>query len=453
MKLIKYISFIGLSFVSVYLSINMFISLGADLLGKIILGLLAMFLEGVKIFSLLRIEALLYARRRVSFSLNASLAGSFFVYIFTASLSIVASLGFSLVTVDKQVESSKAIFYTQTSDTSFAIDQKKQSIILLDTQIQALQNQISNINPDLATGSTKLSFELQKLMDRRDTLIAEITALEQEQHKATIQANTGKTNNTYGMFVLMGAPFHLSEKTVMSILLLAISILLEVSMIYTSPTIPIKDEDLHELSHSLLSKNSQEHYPPKTSIQEETKKVSFDNVSSSIEESYKEETPNIPDNIADVSAIGTIQPRTLVTGKSQGLDFVAHNIVPISEIAGSNIHIHSPLVTTEQQAKRVIPEQVLIKNILTKIITPIQGTELKNPVVLADELRVPPEVISSLLNRIAVIRGPSNGPLLVRKGTAWHLNQMKELIIAYALRNGSIVEEIKAKFVHSQKKN
>jgi len=162
----------------------MFINLGADFLGKLVLGLVALALESTKVFSLLRIEYTMHLRE--TNKLVRMPWNSIVIYGFLATLSVVASLGFTLVTVDKQVESSKAVFVRVTADYTFDIEQKQASLALIDSQIQALQSQMKGINPDYATGSVKLSGEAQEVFSAREKLVTEISELKKAQQVAII---------------------------------------------------------------------------------------------------------------------------------------------------------------------------------------------------------------------------------------------------------------------------
>jgi hypothetical protein len=106
---------------------------------------------------------------------------------------------------------------------------------------------MKSINPDYATGSVKLSGEAQEVFSAREKLVTEISELKKAQLEAIIETSKSEGNNVYGMFVLMGAIIGITEKQVMTILLVLVSVLIEVSMIYTSPTIIVKADEAHEV--------------------------------------------------------------------------------------------------------------------------------------------------------------------------------------------------------------
>lgn len=400
MKPIKYGAFILLTIVSAYLSVNMFISLGADFIGKLVLGLVALALESTKVFSLLRIEYSMYLRavkEKVKLPLN-----SIAIYFFLATLSVVASLGFTLVTVDKQVESSKAVFTTAADDYTFDIEQKQASLALIDSQILALQKQMGGINPDYATGSVKLSTEAQNLANKREALINEISSLKKQQREAVVAVAQSEKNNVYGMFVLMGnAIGGMPEKTVMFILLFLISILIEVGMIYTSPTIEVKGEDVHEVIKSAA-------------------------VPQKIE---KQSTPSQKEQQKKLAAVQ------------------ANRKAFIREKPSVELKPFDPHITTEQVQvnphKREIYDENPVRTFLQKLLTPIKGTELKPASAIADETHLPVEKINEVLAKISRLRSNTNSPLLVQKDTAWHLSYMKDLTISAILKSESMINYLK----------
>ena len=383
MKFIKYGAFGLLTLVSAYLSVNMFINLGADFLGKLVLGLVALALESTKVFSLLRIEYTMQLRE--TNKLVRMPWNSIVIYGFLATLSVVASLGFTLVTVDKQVESSKAVFVTVTADYTFDIEQKQASLALIDSQIQALQSQMKGINPDYATGSVKLSGEAQEVFSAREKLVTEISELKKAQQVAIIETSKSEGNNVYGMFVLMGAIIGITEKQVMTILLVLVSVLIEVSMIYTSPTIIVKSEEAHEVVRAAAT------------ILDKPRPSAVEQPPLSRENRNRRATLKVPCKL-----------------------------------------VYAPLTphVITKQVRTPIEEKC--KTLLQKLLQPAKGTELKPAAVLAYELGIPSEKISELFLKLSKIRS-SAGPLLAQKDTAWHLAYMKDLTVSTALKSRTIL--------------
>jgi len=397
MRIIKYGAFLLLTLVSAYLSINMFVNLGADMTGKVVLGIVALALESTKVFALLRIEYAMLQRSK-----NKTLRrpwSSIAIYLALALLSVIASLGFTLVTVDKQVESSRAVFSSVADDYSFDIEQLQASLVLIDAQAKVLQDQISRINPDFASGSVRLSTEAQELADRRSAVVASMSALKKQQREAVVAVAKSEEQNVYGMFVLMGNMLGVPDKLVMTSLLFLISLLLEIGMLYTSPTIEVAEEELHELVHTPI--------PLAPPAAEPAKK-----------RAYVKKIKEAPEKFRE---------RISVSAKAS--------------TASAVFEAASPHIIT-QQARPAVASEPSAKELLQKLLQPSKGTELKTSAQLAYELSLPVEKINEIFSMIAKIKGPS-GPLMVQKDTAWHLNYMKDITIGIVLRSPAIISLLK----------
>lgn len=426
MRFIKYGAFILLTIVSAYLSVNMFINLGSDTIGKVTLGIVAIALEAVKVFSLLRIEYNLYMRAQIfrveGKKLNLPIA-SFLMYGALATLSIVASLGFTVVTVDKAVESTRIEFSGVADDYSFEIKQKQDSLTLIDSQILALQKQMTSINPDFATGSVKLSTEAQSLASKREALIAEISALKKQQREAIAVAVQGKQQNIYGMFFLMGQMLGgLSEKTIMYLLLGLVSLLIEVGMIYTSPTIKIRDKEVHEVVK----------YKATTDLQ-----ASQQAAPSSI--MSKTRSRNVAIKTAVQLAAKALEPQIIV-------EQIRPHIEVSSKEPEAQNKATQPVLRTQPQ----VSDAEAIKQFLQKLLTPARGAELKSAALISEETGISVDAINDILVRISKMKSATGKPLLFQKDTAWHLSHMKDLTIGALLREETMFQYLKGVLHASQ---
>jgi hypothetical protein len=227
----------------------MFLQLGANLYSKALLVAVGLSLEGVKVFALLRLEYFLSEGVKLFRSEgSARLRQSIAIYIALAFLSLTASFGFTLVTVDQQVQVSKVDFETSTEDIDFQIENLEESLGFLTPQIEAMQNQMADLPSDYVTAAQRLNTTITALQEERVSLISEITLLKTERSRVIREVNASKETNVYGMFFLLGQPIGLTETMVMYILLAIASILIEAGMVFTSPTIPIAEEHLHEVA-------------------------------------------------------------------------------------------------------------------------------------------------------------------------------------------------------------
>ena len=386
MKYIRYGAFIVLTVASGYLSINMFIALGSSLVGKALLGLVAFGLESSKVFSLLRIEYALHVRRVEK--KKAQIMGSIFMYTALAILSIVASLGFNLVTVDRQVETSRITFSQVADEYEYDIQRREETIDILNDQMAALREQMREIDSMYATGSVRLSTEARRVSEERERLIDEISDLRGLQRESHREATLSDEVNVYGMFFLMGEAAGLNEKTVMLLLLFLISILIEVSMIYTSPTIAIKVNEYYEFG-------KQESKPTKS-----TKTIKAPKTTSKPKPSKKEVK----------AQAGKIQ--AIVTPNSPNIQI---RNIPKRELA------------KEKGSSKVIS--------LEEILQIRQGSELRAPKFIAEELGVAVDSITNKLVQLSKVKNSANKPYIYQKDAKWYLNFTKDYIIASIRQN------------------
>jgi hypothetical protein len=400
-KLIKYSAFALLTVVSMYLSINMFISLGADIPGKVILALVALGLESTKVFSLLRVEYVMHLAHKTRREFIGALAPSLAVYLLLAALSIVASIGFTQVTVDRQVETSRAVFISASEDFSFEIKSREQTLSAVDSQLAALTNQMQNLgtsNPDYVSSNLRISSAINELQAARTVVISEIEALRRQQRTANTDALLSTQQNVYGMFLLMGNAIGLDEKQVMLYLLLLVSVLIEVSMVYTSPALKIDAEEIHELHRKATPLPNTRTFTYSAPVAKQFEAVE-------ITEIGEEET----------SSIASVETAQLA------------------------VQDHSPHIITTQQQKQSAASKW--ETIIPKLLQPSKGSELRDAASLSYELGVSVDRISTFFNKLSTVRGPAGTALLSQKDAKWHLNYMKEMVISHALaamKKGSV---------------
>lgn len=391
---IKYGAFVLLSLSSGYLSVNMFRSLGADLFAQILLIVIAISLETVKVFALLRIEYFLSTDVKLfKDQLSHFLRSSLIIYGLLAALSVLASFGFTLVTVDRQVEVARIDFAVSSVEVDFEVEQKKRSLETIEVQIENLQDQMRRINPDFATGSTRLSEEARILDERKNALVNEITTLLRQQSQATREINLSEQTNVYGMFYLMGRPVGLDERQVMFILLVLISILIEVGMIYTSPTIKIREEDMHEVAKISPPPAAKKKRP----ATQKKKKVSA---------STKVQTPNI------VVAVGA---PTVKTGLHE-------KVVPVRVKP-------KPVETPVRAPKQELPPAPISIDSVLQITA---GNKLKSPADIAYTTGIGVEDLNNFFHTLSGVKDSSGKPLIYMKESNWHLNFLKQVVASNA---------------------
>lgn len=251
---LKYAAFLLLASVSGYRSVLLFTGLAGSVSGSIILGIMQGGLELVKVFALLRIEYALFLNAR--HNLNIKVRASYVLYGALAFYSMLASFGYSLSVVGQQVEVSQVQTVVVDQLSSRQVEFLEESISQVDTDIQLLQEQLNNINPDFATGATRLSDQIQALQLRRAELFQQLIDVEQATIDRTINRQTTEVEeetaqsgiDAYGMFVAMSSAIGLSSPLpMMIILLLFASVLLEIGIVYTSPVINVSPKHQQEV--------------------------------------------------------------------------------------------------------------------------------------------------------------------------------------------------------------
>lgn len=257
----KYVAFAIFTIVSGYISVNMFIGLTEEVVGRTVLIAIAISIEILKIFLLIKANTLLKA------GLKKEAFKSYALYALTVSLSLLASFGFNLTLIDRSVKELSAV----NSETYIELQGTKSRQNILNTEIDSLGNQIvvfqerldkipENFTTAYRETSALITEYFNDQTEKRNELSAltlEITKLETvlAQEKASIRS-------TANMFTLMAESFAQlpliggvagSDNNLRMILLLIIAILIESGIILTSPSIPIDPEHIEHFLGGDLS--------------------------------------------------------------------------------------------------------------------------------------------------------------------------------------------------------
>ncbi len=397
MLFIKYGAFLLLTVASGYLSANMFHELaGTQLVSRILLVVVGLSLETVKVFALLRIEYLVSQGVKFFKGIGqGQFRTSILIYTALALLSLTASFGFILVTVDQQVQVSRVTFVGVTENIDFQIENLEDSLIFLTPQIESMQNQMAGLPADYITAAQRLNETITELQEERVNLISDITLLKTERSRVIRETNASAETNVYGMFFLLGDPFGLTETQVMYILLALASILIEAGMIFTSPTIKIADSHLHEVS----TKTQRKKPGPKPGYKRPEK------VSS-----------------AELDALMESMPPSKQENKS----------VEIQAPSDVVITLETPEVTAT--AKR--EPQTLKRQKVSDLLLIKQGSELKTPSEVAYVTGVSVDAVLKLYKRLTKSKGSRDGiPLIEEKAGKWKMNYDKSYIVSQLERS------------------
>ena len=219
-SVIKNISFVVLTTISLAVTVYLFTQLSGNPLEQFIFGCLAFAIEGTKIFSLVTGFQNLVAKKYAGFIVRM------LVYVFLASLSIFASYGFSLSTVQGTVE------VIARTDTVVA-DYDKQ-IAQIDQQIETtLKKQADTPYGWIGLHQT-LRDDLERLRKEREDL----SKRKEDEQKKTETVSTAAKN----VFDLIGDNFGIEPKRVKFTMLLLLAFMVEVCIVFTSPKLNILDK-------------------------------------------------------------------------------------------------------------------------------------------------------------------------------------------------------------------
>ncbi|MFA5385386.1 MAG: hypothetical protein WC364_12145, partial [Eubacteriales bacterium] len=249
---VRSVSFFALFIVDVLLSINLYFSLGESWWEKLILIVISSVLICVKVLTLLngsraRIQynslkgSSETIKRRKSQSLRKTIV-AYILYAAIAVTTITASLGYTLTTVDRVNE----IRTVATSDEK--VETRKETIEMYKEDIAENKLTVAQLRLDLEKYDTswvgqrnKINTQMQTITDKNIELQNKIIALNSEIESFKDADVTKAVSQKKTMYALLGDIFKIPEKIVMLVLLSLISLLIEMSLLYTST--PVEDDD------------------------------------------------------------------------------------------------------------------------------------------------------------------------------------------------------------------
>lgn len=291
---LKYIAFICFSVVSLLLSLNMFYQLSDTTLERQILIAVAISIEFLKIYELVRANTLYYMRKKfLAFK-------AYMLYGVLAILSVSASYGFTLSVVQRSVQK------VEITSTSVSLDAKLEEKARLDADLKRLDTEIADYTARIATAdreasdwNAKLAAAIAQNMDASSTqykaIVTQVNRADANRTSisraatsaiATLTASRTKTNDkltaitaeigalsvtrnteeqavtsSVTMFALMAEALKplfkgITEVSLRLYLLLIISILVEAGIISTSPSLVITEKHLKHFVRDFESKGA-----------------------------------------------------------------------------------------------------------------------------------------------------------------------------------------------------
>lgn len=267
---VRGITFWGLFAVSSFLSVNLYIGLVSELLDKIIMFTISLTIEGLKVLSLTwgnayKWQALQYKTNplflmketkqearsnkvKLLYKRKIIGAGGFFAfYCIAAILSISASLGYTLQTIDYNTsktiilvdDNSQKVLSKQIELKQRIIKQDEKTIEQYNKQIDVLDttSPYYTYNFELLTKKiSEITLNMTNVLMEEQDLQKQLFILQSE-NQQVIQ------NNRKSMYQLMGEAIGLKYTTVMFLLLCLLSFMIEVGLFVCSPHVRKMDEE------------------------------------------------------------------------------------------------------------------------------------------------------------------------------------------------------------------
>ena len=214
LSIIKNVSFVVLSLISISLSVYLFIQFSSYPIESILFGALAIAFEGSKLYALVDGHADWLARKTKAAVIKISM------YTLLALLSVVASYGFSLGALQR------ADLDPATARVTHQEQSLERQISEIDGQIANFQNQQARLPDGWVTAAQRLQDSIDDLVERRTDLYDTLYSLEQPDFDLASNA-----------FILIGRSVGISGEMVMFVLLIVLSFSIELCIVFTSPTI------------------------------------------------------------------------------------------------------------------------------------------------------------------------------------------------------------------------
>lgn len=226
MTSIRLTAFIILAILSGLLSINLFVQFSDIIIIQAMFALLAGALEMIKLYLL--ISAKDYFRRK-GWKNEISAVLQFSVYSGLAIISIVASVGFTLVSIEEQ----SLQFEARQEVSQFRVGSYQSEIEDNRQQIRIIQANASDLAFDAVERNQLANAQVRELQERNRELVNQIEDLRSQY----VQEENERQLTSGQMFVLLGETIGLDGRTTMFYMMLMLVILLEISIAITAGNI------------------------------------------------------------------------------------------------------------------------------------------------------------------------------------------------------------------------
>lgn len=227
-KLTAHVVLLGISGL---LSINLFIQLAIDPLSQVLLASMAGALEIMKIWLFVHAKYLFRKKEeKIKGKVNTRTAAlfTFVLYLSLALISTVASVGYSLTTVEKQS-------FTVQQNTEFEttkVDMIKEEIENINVEIDDMLRRLEQLPQDWLRETRRLSDKIDRLRERKRDLQKELIA---EQEKLQEKRQGQQRQKATDIFSSLGEYINRDGKTTMKLILLLLAVMLEICSAVSAP--------------------------------------------------------------------------------------------------------------------------------------------------------------------------------------------------------------------------
>lgn len=212
---------------SMLLSINMFIQFSDHWFIKILFGSMASALELIKIYILVLAKDH-FSKARIKDYITSFI--QFDVYLGLTIISIIASLGFTLVSIEEQ----SLRFTTRQEVSDFRINSLIDELESNKDQIKIIQQNATGLEYSAVERNENANKQILEIQEKNRELITEIEDL---QIKKTEKNNIETRLTSSDMFVLLGKTVNLEGHQAMFYMMLILVVLLEIAIAITTGTI------------------------------------------------------------------------------------------------------------------------------------------------------------------------------------------------------------------------
>ncbi len=231
MNVAKLTAHVVLLAISGLLSINLFIQLAIDEISQVLLASMAGALEIMKIWLFVHAKYLFRKKEdKVKRTINVRTAAlfTFLLYLALALISTIASVGYSLTTVEKQS-------FTVQQETEFdttRVDFLKEEISNINRDIEDMLRRLEQLPQDWLRETRRLSDRIDKYRERKRQLQQRLL---EEQEKLQEKREGQTRQKATDIFSSLGGYIDKSGKATMKLILLLLAVMLEVCSAVSAP--------------------------------------------------------------------------------------------------------------------------------------------------------------------------------------------------------------------------